>query len=578
MIKFKFISDIYSFFTAKDRNLFHFLMFLILISTILELAGISMIIPLLQSFLSEDYILTNKFTNYIYYFFNFSNKNHFILFFSIFIFIFFLIKTCILIFIIRFTINFVNKLHYTLTAKLFEIYLTQDFLFYSKNNSSMLIRNTKDEIGKAIHGVILQFSYLVTEVLLVAAIIGFLLYIELFITIVALFYFVSINFTYFYFTKRLLFSWGKDRQFFEGLRIKNLMQAFSGIKEIKVNMSEKEFIDMYFSYSKSSITTDGKSNFVSLIPRLMFEFFSVIIFLFIILIIIFSGKSVIDFIPIIGVFAFAAFKLLPSFNKILNSLQLIRFSLPSLQLIKKEFILKKEIQNNNLIDKFSFKNYIDFQNVTFNFDDNVVLDNSNLKINKNDFVGIIGESGSGKTTIINLLLGLYLPSRGKIIIDDNNIKEITSNWKKSISIIPQEIFLLDDTIKRNIAFTHKDENINVEKVAKSLTDANLENFIKSLELGIETTVGERGLKISGGQKQRLGIARALYKDSDILIFDEATSNLDAKTENEIINTIMKLKNKKTIIFIAHRKNLMEYCNKVFEVKDNKINLIKNEKK
>jgi len=574
MFKLSFIKDVYSFFSNKEKNYFHLLIFLIVIATILELIGLGMIIPVLEIFVNEDAIHTNRLTNFLLNYFDFISKEKFILFFCILLVAVFLIKSIVLATIIRFNIIFTNFLHYSWTTKLFEIYTFQPFKFFSINNSSILIRNIKDEISRTVHGVILPLSNLIAEILLIVGVLTFLVYLQPIMTIIALIYFITINFTYFFITKKFLYIWGKQKQIYEGLRLKNLIQTFNGIKEVKLNSSEKEFIQMYYKDSQVAIVTDGKRDFINALPRLMFEILSIIVFVIFVYIIVLSNKTLTEFLPIMGVFAFAAFKLLPSSNKILSCFQLIRFHYPAFNLIKKELNLKKDIQNQGNQNEISFEDQVDIINISKSYDGNEVLKDLNISIKKNEYVGIVGKSGSGKSTLLNLILGLIEPDKGDILSDSKSIFNSIKNWQKKISFIPQEIFLFDDTIKRNIAFTYNDKKIDEDKVIKCLEEANLLEYINNLPNGINTTVGERGLKISGGQKQRLGIARALYKNSEILIFDEATSNLDLNTENELIKSIVGFKGKKTIIIVAHRMNIINYCDKVYEIEDHKLKLTK----
>ena len=577
MLKLRFLKEVYSFFASNEKNKFHILIFFILISTVFELLGIGLLVPILEIFVNENAIQTNKFANYFYILFGFTSQNTFIFTFCIFLILFFFMKSVFLAFIKYYEINFSNYLNYTWSTKLFKIYTAQPFNFFSKNNSSILIRNLKDEISRAVNGVILQVSILISEILLVLGILSFLLYLQPLMTLFAVIYFLSINFLFFFTTKKFLYLWGQNRQLYDGLRFKNLIQTFNGIKEIKLNSSENEFIDMYYNHSKLSVTFDGKSNFINALPRLMFEIFSIIVFVIFVYIILLSEKNLLNFVPIIGIFAFSAFKLLPSSNKILNCFQLIRYHLPSFYVIKKELNLKIDkgiINTNNLI---SFKKTLSLNGVEKNYDNKLILKDISFEIHKNEFIGIIGQSGSGKTTLINLILALIKPDKGDIKSDQQSIYKSEKNWQKKISLIPQEIFLFDDTIKRNIAFTFNDDQIDEERVLKSIDEANLSQFISNLDEGINTTVGERGLKISGGQKQRIGIARALYKNPEILILDEATSNLDQNTENELIKTIISFKEKKTVIIIAHRMNIISYCDKIYEIKNNMIRLIESKK-
>ena len=268
----------------------------------------------------------------------------------------------------------------------------------------------------------------------------------------------------------------------------------------------------------------------------------------------------------------AAIRLMPAANKIVTSLQQIRFSLKGVEIIYNEFKSENKSQvifnqsDDANTNKLDFNDTIEFNNLSFSYanTDKKVLDEINFVINKGDIIKINGESGKGKSTIVHLLIGLLNPTGGNITIDSKDISEFSSSWKKIIGYVPQSIYLIDDTIERNIAFGVKDIDISSERLNKVIKEAQLDKFIQSLSDGLKTNVGEKGTRISGGQLQRIGIARALYNNPQVIIFDEATNSLDKKNEDEIINIIMSLKDI-TIIFISHNKDLLLDCNKVLEL-------------
>jgi ABC-type multidrug transport system fused ATPase/permease subunit len=264
--------------------------------------------------------------------------------------------------------------------------------------------------------------------------------------------------------------------------------------------------------------------------------------------------------------------MIPSVNRILSSLQIIRSSMPSIDNLYLEFTKIENTRNELNINKgnetaFNFENRVEIRNVNYNYlnVDKTTLKNINIIINKGDFIGIIGPSGSGKSTFIDIILGLLNPSSGEIFIDNFNIKTNIRYWQKLIGYVPQNIYLIDDTIKANIAFGLNDEDISDYLLNKCIKSAQLHEFIMSLENGINTIVGERGARLSGGQRQRIGIARALYHNPEILILDEATSSLDNDTENRIMDDINQLKGNKTIILIAHRLSTLNNCDKIIKI-------------
>jgi len=272
---------------------------------------------------------------------------------------------------------------------------------------------------------------------------------------------------------------------------------------------------------------------------------------------------------------------MPSFNKVVGGLQHLKFSLPAILLVEKEFnilsVKQKRFSKKQM--NLSFRNNLEIYNLSYGYqqDGKKVLNNINLKIKFGERVGFIGESGAGKTSLINLIMGLLSPSDGEIKVDGNNIKQNIFYWQNMIGFVPQNIYLTDDTLLNNIAFGEEKENIDMRKVNNAIDAANLRNLVSELSLGVNTTVGERGVRLSGGQQQRIGIARALYREPKVLILDEATSSLDNKNEDSIIEDIKKLNDKVTIIMIAHRISTLNICDNIYEITNNG-NLLKKDNK
>jgi len=291
----------------------------------------------------------------------------------------------------------------------------------------------------------------------------------------------------------------------------------------------------------------------------------------------YSGEEIIS---LMALFAIAAFRLLPSFNKILGSYQRIIYNFPVIDLIENEFkkiqlsIPNNQLSNSDTISKIKFEN-LTVKDLLFEYEENKpILENIRLKINKNEMVGIIGESGSGKTTLINLITGLFEPTSGDIYLNDIKISKNYNNWQNIIGYVSQNNYMLDDTIKKNI--TLGSNKLDNDKLNKIIKDLKLDEYINNQDKGIESLIGETGSNVSGGQMQRISIARALYRDAQILIFDEPTSALDLKLENQINEMLFKLKSKYTIIIISHKKGILKYCDKIFELENKNLSLKKNE--
>jgi len=284
---------------------------------------------------------------------------------------------------------------------------------------------------------------------------------------------------------------------------------------------------------------------------------------------IFLNRDLQSIVALLALFAAAAFRILPSLTRIMTSIQNIIFFKPAIDTIYKEFGLKSNIENNfkNNKNKLPLANEISLKNINFRYSDKdpILFKNINFKIKCGTTIGLIGESGAGKTTLINIILGLIRPNSGSIEIDGANIEENIKNWQNQIGYVPQDIYLSDDTIKNNIAFALPDEKINKQAVDRAVNNSKLKDLIESLSKGIETKIGEFGDRISGGQRQRIAIARALYTNPKVLILDEFTNSLDLNTEEKIINEVNSLKGEKTIIMIAHRLSTLKHCDYIYKL-------------
>jgi len=292
------------------------------------------------------------------------------------------------------------------------------------------------------------------------------------------------------------------------------------------------------------------------------------------LIMVYLERDIEEVIPVLGLFSLAAFRTLPVANRILSSLTSIKFAIPVIKIIEKNLQknLDKEKKLSSKNDILYFNKDIYFKNVSFDFvTRNIkknIFNNFDLRIKKNSSVAIVGESGSGKSTLLNLLLGFFDPSSGNIFIDNKNLKNSKYEWLNKIGYVSQMTNIIDDTVKRNIAFGQNDNEIDQTRLWNSIKKSNLTNFVNQLPKGVNTYLGERGIKISGGQRQRISIARALYHDPSVIIFDEATNALDIGTENNIINEILKLKKEKTLVFVTHRVNNLKKFDEVYEIERN----------
>ena len=379
-------------------------------------------------------------------------------------------------------------------------------------------------------------------------------------------------------TNKIVGDWGQQRLRAEEQKIQHLQQGFGGIKEILLSGKLEYFVRRYHQPNHISGLMNKKEYIFQYVPKLGVEVIAIFGLVGMCIYLIIQGKSHQEVTHMLGLMATAGFRMIPSFSRILNNLQSIRYGWASVDTLIHEFnsnqlaaTSKRSVDASKTESKkLAFKEEIKIHNLSFSYSSNdaEILKEINLSISRGKVVGLVGKSGSGKSTFVNLLLGLLESEKGQIILDGQQItKESVSEWQKMIGYVPQEIYLMDDTIRRNIAFGVEDDAIRNEQVLEVMKIAQLESLLENSHDGLDSLLGERGAKLSGGQRQRIGIARALYHDPEIIILDEATSALDQKTENEILETFKPMIGPKTFLIITHRQTSLEMCSQVYHLKD-----------
>ena len=562
---------------SKLKKLIFLFFIIITVISFLEILSISLLIPLITTILDENFI-----SNFVKSHFIFLSKytdTQIIIFMVSVIALIYFVKAISLMFFSWLQFSYVAKLEATLSKKLYQSYLTRPYNFFTKVNSSELIRNVTEEVNRFTFYIIYQGLTLFLEIIIVFFISIFLFIFSPKITSLLLIFCVIISFFLVKFTKNKIINWSKERQFHSKMKIQHIQQGIGGIKEIKILGNEENFLKYYDKHNQRYAILDKYFNMVSQCPRIVLEFFAILFFIFIIITSFTSGISNTEILVTLGVFSAAAFRLIPSFNRINVGFQTLRYGITSIDVLydeksslgqKKYYNHEKKNISNIEKTKF-FEKKIKIQDLSFGYDTENILEGINLEIKKNSVIGIIGKSGSGKSTFIDLLIGLYTPNKGKIFVDEKDLSFSSNSWRNLIGYVPQNIYLLDDTLRKNVALGINNDSIDDEKVKLSLKLSQLEDFTENkLEDGINTNIGERGIKLSGGQRQRIGIARALYKNPEIIILDEATSSLDLDTERKLINTIQNIKHEKTIIIISHRASTLNICDKVYEIKDKRL--------
>ena len=475
-----------------------------------------------------------------------------------------------------------GKFSYYLVTKLsndiYKNYLYRDQLFHLKRNSADLIRVISTEVIFFLKNVIMPYITIFMEILVLIGIIVLLLFVEtkstLFVLVIILFFSVI----YYLLIIKKLKKWGQERIFHEGKKMQNLTQGLHGIKTVKIFNQEQNFLDKFNYSSSSSAKANQYATLVSQIPPILIEFIAIFLIVSFMIYNVQSSVNVTEYFPKLALFAAAAFRIMPSISRLIVNFQALRFSTSGVDKLHKEFPLKSELSYMSSPEiKIDFNREINISNLSFKYPSNnkYILQDINLKIRTGESIGITGKTGEGKSTFIDLICGLLEPQEGKILVDNNNIQKNIKSWQQKIGYVPQNIYLLDDTIRENIIFGKKIDKETDINLANSIKLAQLDKLISKLPKGLNTVVGDRGTRLSGGQIQRIGVARAIMNNAEVLIFDEATSALDIETEKDLINDIYKLKLKKTLIIISHRLSILEHCDRIYSLQDKSISL-KNE--
>ena len=466
--------------------------------------------------------------------------------------------------------KYITKVTANISNMLFANYLDQNYTFFLNTNTSRLIKNIQVEVG-GYNAYLTAYVSLLTEGLMMAAVLITVFIVQPIGALVFFIFVGSVSYLILKLSKGRLTYWANIRASFDSQLSKLLLEGLGGIKDFKIFNKED-----FFKKKFSNLNIE-KSNFVakyltlSQTPRFLLEVTLIIGILIYISYMYFSKIDSSSVFASLGLFVAASFRLIPSVNKLIVALQGISYHKVSIDILTKEFNLKQKI-NRTKEQPIIFTNRIEIKDLSFKYETQkkLQLDSLNFQILKGQKIGIIGESGSGKSTFIDLFTGLLYPNFGDILVDGNSIYKADKNWKAKIGYVPQNIYLLDDSIANNIALIDNDQQIDNDLIEKVLKNVGLYEFIKTLPKGVFTDVGEKGVNLSGGQLQRVGLARAFYREPEILILDESTSALDPFTEKVILDSIYKMNEKLTVIFISHKQSNLDKCDVIFKIENNKI--------
>jgi ATP-binding cassette, subfamily B, bacterial PglK len=572
-------------FNKKDKKKFLILFILMIFAAIFETVGISLIVPFVGIVTNPEMIQEQAFLSYLYKLFSFQSNNAFILFSVIVLLAIFLMKNSYLLLFQNLQYRVIFNTKIKLSRTMFKEYLMKPYTFHLQRNTAELLRNVNGEVGKIFTGILLAGFQLITEIVVVMFILSLLIVTAPLATLTSGIVLSGSVILFFKVFRKKITHLGKEEQRLSREVIKWVNQGLGASKEVKVSGKENFFVESYNQQNQIMAKNTIYKNTLDQVPRLFIETLLVSVVLITMIIIVFQGKETAELVSTMSLFAMAAFRLMPSITRIVAMLTSIRYSKPALTVIFNDLINEsnltsvngRETANNSKkitinTDEKTFKQSIQLENLYFRYpnQEECSIKNLSLRIPIGSSVAFVGTSGAGKTTIVDIILGLLEPERGHVIVDGHELSRILPVWKEKIGYIPQTIYLSDDTIRKNIAFGLMDQDIEEDAVLRAIEDAQLKDFIESLPDGLDTVVGERGVRLSGGQRQRIGIARALYHNPEIIFLDEATSALDHETEKEIMKAIDRLKGEKTLIIIAHRLSTIENCDIVFRVEKGKL--------
>ena len=547
--------------TRRERRALIGIFILILVGTVLETFSVGLLIPALSVLTKDDSgfnlpYLTLKSS---------LSKTELIQLAAAAIFIVYLTKNIFLGVSTWIQRGFLTKISARLSARMLEIYIRQPYSYHLRQNSSVLIRNTQDA-SMVVAGGIEPSLTVLSDGLIAVSLFVVLVVVEPLGTLSAIAIFLSATYLFQRFTNSRLQRWGKQRQQQKGKIIQTIQQSLGAVKDVQVLGREQMFIDVH--REQQIVDTDllRRINMTQALPRLWLEIIAMGSMASLVVIMLWVGNEVNAIVPVVGLFALSAFRVLPSVNKIVNGLQTLKVTRSTIETIHQDLGLA--VPQSNGIDDVQFEfSLLSTSNLNFRYEmtDEDVLKNVNISVQRGEAVGFVGQSGSGKSTLIDILLGLLDPKTGSVLINSRSIGQVKRQWQHIVGYIPQTIFLMDDSLRRNIAIGIADSEIDEVAIQDALKSAQLEDFVASLPEGLDTVVGERGVRLSGGQRQRIGIARALYHRPSVLVLDEATSSLDTETEKGVMQAVQALQGDKTVIIVAHRLSTVEYCDRLYRL-------------
>lgn len=574
---------IFKILTPKQMRYTVGLIVLMFVCAAMEAVGIGLLYPLIAVIGKPELVENRVRLHNLLISIGITTHRDLIISFSLFIVVFYIFKNTLCLIQAKIQIRFSTNNQKDYTKRLYTYYMNQPFLYHVNTNISVISRNVSTGPSFVFSDILINTLGIITEFITIFVIWMLIMFMDWFLGLVVVFVLGPVvMFILNYFRRRVVKEGEIQNKYLVGCS-KWINQGFFSIKETKVMQSEGYFTNQFaYNYDKYASST-AKFLFVNRIPKTIIEMLCIGGIILLIAVKVMLNADMETLIPTLGVLALAAVRLMPSINKIIGLYNTNKFKMPLFNEMFNDFIAVKALKDlderkifKKATEKLVFNDRISVKNLSFSYPskDTKVLDNVSFEIPKGGFVGIVGPSGAGKTTFVDILLGLLPPQEGGIYVDGTDIYSNLSGWLNNVSYVPQAIYLIDGSIKENVAFGVAEGDVDDERVLKALEMAELKEFIDGLPDRENTRVGDRGARLSGGQKQRIGIARALYQNPTVLVLDEATSALDNETEKSITDTILRLKGQITIIAIAHRLSTLENCDFKIKFEKGKTELVK----
>lgn len=561
---------------SEERKKLAPIAILTVIGSVFELVGVSVFMPFINVIMDSEKTISNTwYLNWAYKIFDFKTYRSFLIAMALAIIVVYLVKNFFLIWQKKVTYSFSFRIQQKLATKLLNSYMQEPYSFYLKKNIAELQRCLEEDVAN-FSNFIMQSLEMLIELFVCILLTIYLLTVSKTICIVVAGLMLVCVLLFVKVSKKVSLGLGKDCQTYKGKIYQWINQALGGIKEVKILGHEDYFVDSFTTYYDKYSHALCVLRLLSMTPKYIVEAVCMTgLLLAIVFKLMWGEADMVYYVPQLTVFAVAAFRLMPSVGRINGNMSIIISTIPSVDLVYHDLKEVEEYQEKSgteTISDWNFKHEIDVNNVSFHYPESTrnVLSNVSLCIPKGKMIAFIGASGAGKTTIVDIILGLLKPSTGNVIADGMNVHDNPIKWHKEIGYIPQTIYLADESIKENIAFGVKPNDIDDAEVMRAIEQAQLSEYISELPDGINSYVGDRGVRISGGQRQRIGIARALYHNPEILVLDEATSALDTETETAVMQAIDSLQGIKTMVIIAHRLTTIRNADIIYEVNNGEI--------